>query len=214
MKCCSQCEGLERMFDEEVAREELELYREEGPAKETQMLLDAILKRGARGLTLIDIGGGVGAIQHELLKAGVEHGVGVDVSTAYLNAARLEAERRGHAERMEYHHGDFVALAPQIEAADIVTLDRVICCYPDVAALVGLSSERATRFYGVVFPRDNVVYRFAQRVMNGYFRITRNPYRFFIHPTQVIEAILWAQGFRRTFRKTTWFWQVMVYERG
>jgi hypothetical protein len=213
VKCCSQCAGLERMFDESVAREELELYRNEGPAKETQMLLDAILERGVRGLTLLDIGGGVGAIQHELLKAGVEHGVGVDASTAYLNAARLEAERRGHAERMEYHHGDFVALAPQIEAADIVTLDRVICCYPDVEALVSRSSERARRFYGVVFPRDNAVYRFGQHVMNLYFRITRNPYRLFVHPTQVVEAILFGQGFHRIFRQTTWLWQVMLYER-
>ncbi len=213
MKCCSQCEGLERMFDDEVAREELALYREEGPAKETQMLLDAILKRGVRGLTLLDIGGGVGAIQHELLKAGVEQGVGVDASTAYLNAARLEAERRGHADRMAYHHGDFVALAPQIEAADIVTLDRVICCYPGVEALVRLSSERAKRFYGVVFPHDNTVYRFVQHVMNLYFRITRNPYRLFIHPTHVVEAILFGQGFRRAFRQTTWLWQVMLYER-
>ena len=214
MKCCSQCESLERMFDDEVAREELELYREEGPAKETQMLLDAILARQVNGLTLIDIGGGVGAIQHELLKAGVEHGVGVDASTAYLNAARLEAERRGHSDRMEYQYGDFVALAPQIEAADIVTLDRVICCYPDVETLVSLSSEHAKQLYGVVFPRDNIVYSFVQRVMNFYFRITRNPYRFFVHPTKVIEAILSGKGFHRTFRKTTWFWQVMVYERG
>jgi 2-polyprenyl-3-methyl-5-hydroxy-6-metoxy-1,4-benzoquinol methylase len=201
------------MFDSEVAREELEDYREHGPANETQILLDAILERSVRGLTLIDIGGGVGAIQHELLKAGVEHGVGVDVSTAYLNAARSESERLGHAERMEYQHGDFVALAPQIEAADIVTLDRVICCYPDVQALVGLSSERAKRFYGVVFPRDNAAYRFVQHGMNLYFRLSRNPYRFFVHPTQIVDSILTAQGFRRAFRRTTWFWQVLVYER-
>lgn len=213
MKCCDQCEGLERMFDGEVAREELADYRENGPADTTRMLLDALIQRDVRGLTLIDIGGGVGAIQHELLQAGVDQGVGVDASTAYLNAARSESERLGHAERMDYRHGDFVALASQIEAADIVTLDRVLCCYPNVQALVGLSSERARRFYGVVFPRDNALYRLVQRLMNLYFRLARNPYRFFIHPTRTVDALLTAQGFRRAFRRTTWFWQVLVYER-
>jgi magnesium-protoporphyrin O-methyltransferase len=201
------------MFDDKVAREELEAYRKHGPDNTTRLLLDAILERNVRGLTLIDIGGGVGAIQHELLRAGVEHGISVDASTAYLNAARSEAERLGHADRMEYRYGDFVALAPQIEAADIVTLDRVICCYPDVEALVGLSSARARRLYGVVFPHDNLVFRFGQRIINLYFRVTRNPYRSFIHSAQVVEAILARQGFYRAFRKTTWFWQVMLYER-
>lgn len=213
MKCCSQCEGLERMFDGEVAREELADYRENGPADTTRMLLDALIQRDVRGLTLIDIGGGVGAIQHELLQAGMEHGVGVDASSAYLSAAHSEAERLGYAARMKYWHGDFVALAPQIEAADIVTLDRVLCCYPDMQALVGLSSERARRFYGVVFPRDNALYRLVQRLMNLYFRLTRNPYRFFIHPTRTVDSLLTAQGFCRAFRRTTWLWQVLVYER-
>lgn len=214
MKCCNQCDGLERMFDDALAREELADYRENGPEDTTRLLLDAIRARGVAGLTLLDIGGGVGTIQHELLRAGVERGVNVDASTAYLDAARGEAERLGLADRMTFHHGDFVALAPQIEAADIVTLDRVICCYPDMQALVSLSASRARRFYGVIFPHDHALYRLLQRVMNLYFRLTRNPYRFFVHPTQAVEALLTAQGFRRAYRQTTWFWQVMLYERG
>ncbi len=46
---------------------------------------------------------------------------------------------------MSHHLGDFVEVAGSIQPADIVTLDRVICCYPDVERLVGLSSQRATR---------------------------------------------------------------------
>ena len=45
-------------------------------------------------------------------------------------------------------------MSDEIEAADVVTLDRVICCYPDMEALVGRSAERALRLYGLVHPRD------------------------------------------------------------
>jgi acetyl-CoA C-acetyltransferase len=61
------------------------------------MLLEAIKKEGVAGLTLLDIGGGVGAIQHALLDAGVEQATDVDASSAYLDATRTEAQRRGLA---------------------------------------------------------------------------------------------------------------------
>ncbi|UCC73007.1 MAG: methyltransferase domain-containing protein [Gemmatimonadota bacterium] len=80
------------------------------------------------GATLLDIGGGVGVIQHELLDAGARGATGVEAVPRYLAAARGEAERRGHAERVDLVLGDFVELAGAIEPADMVTLDRVICC--------------------------------------------------------------------------------------
>jgi hypothetical protein len=55
---------------------------------------------------------------------------------------------------MSFQYGDFVALAPALSAADVVTLDRVICCYDDMPALVGRSAALAERLYGVVYPRD------------------------------------------------------------
>jgi magnesium-protoporphyrin O-methyltransferase len=205
---------LDNVFDEKTAQDELRDYRKNGAIESTRLLIDALIARGVSGLTLIDIGGGVGAIQHELLRGGAEQAVAVDASTAYLKAARAEAERLGHAAQTTFFHGDFVALADQIDPADIVTLDRVICCYPDAQALVGQSAARAKRFYGLVFPHDSLLFRGARPLINGYYWITRNPYRFYLHTTQAVESILAGFGFRRAFRKTTFFWQVMVYERG
>ena len=121
------------------------------------MLLDAIRAEGVDGASLLDVGGGVGVVQHELLAAGVSSAVSVDASSAYLAVAKEEAERRGHADRLEQHHGNFVDVAPQIGQADIVTLDKVICCYHDVEQLVRLSSAKAKRVYAVVYPRYNLL---------------------------------------------------------
>src|SRR5262245_32080162 len=119
---CPQCKGIENLFDTGIAKGELDNYRRKGPSKQTRILLDVIRQAGVKGLTLLDIGGGVGAIQHELFKAGVEKAVDVDASSAYLAAAREEATRQGYADNVQYLHGDFIELAPQVEQADIVTL--------------------------------------------------------------------------------------------
>ncbi len=120
------CEGVEAFFDRRMAARQLEQYRRRGPLRSTRLLLEALKAQGVEGLTLLDIGGGVGAVQHELLKAGAAKAVSVDAASAYLEVAKHESERRGLAERVTYHHGDFVALAESLEPADVVTLDRVI----------------------------------------------------------------------------------------
>jgi magnesium-protoporphyrin O-methyltransferase len=151
------------------------------------LLIAALEAAGVEGLTLLDIGGGVGILQHELLKDGAARAVAVDASSAYLQAARQEAERRGHADRVTYHQGDFVELASRLPQADIVTLEKVICCYPDMRALVGLSSARAGKLYGVVFPRDTWWMKLGGRVANLFLRLQRSAFRLFVHPTEAIE---------------------------
>jgi predicted TPR repeat methyltransferase len=210
---CPQCRGIEKTFNSGMAERELREYRTHGPAKTTRLLIEAIKALGISGLTLLDIGGGVGAIQHELLKDGVDHATAVDASRAYLAAARQEAERQGQAQRVTYQFGDFVELASQIPRADIVTLERVICCYPDMRALVGLSSAHAGSYYGVVFPRDTWWMRFGGKVIGFFQSLQRNSFRFFVHPTEEIEKVIGANGLKRRYYRQTFFWQVIVYAR-
>jgi predicted TPR repeat methyltransferase len=212
MDCC-QCKGIESLFNQKEAENKLKAYRKDGPAKTTRMLIEALEAEGIGGTTLLDIGGGVGAIQHELLKIGVMQATGVDASTAYVKAAQEEAEHQGHADRITYHHGNFVDLAPQIAPADIVTLDRVICCYHDMQALVGLSVAKAERLYGLVYPRDTWWMRVGISLANLYFRVSRNPFRTFIHPTQAVDALVRGSGLEQRFYKKSGLWQVVVYAR-
>ncbi|HEX6797538.1 MAG TPA: class I SAM-dependent methyltransferase [Ktedonobacterales bacterium] len=212
MDCC-QCQGIEGMFNQREAKRSLKTYRRKGPARSTRILLDALRAQGVESATLLDIGGGIGAIQLNLLDAGVTSATDVDASTAYLEAAREEAAREGFADRVTYHHGNFVDLAPSITPADIVTLDRVICCYHDLRGLVSSSASKAQRLYGLVYPRDSWLTAALAGGINLFMRLQRSPFRFFPHRNRDVEALLHAAGLQRRFHGATGIWQVAVYAR-
>ena len=212
MDCC-QCEGIDDLFNAKVAARDLKSYRTKGPDKATRMLIEALKTEGIEGMTLMDIGGGVGAIQHELLQDGVSNSTHVDASRAYLQAAQEEARRQGHEDRVSYHFGDFVDLAPHMESADIVTLDSVICCYHDMESLVGLSLQRARKLYGYVYPRDTWWMKVVSGSENFYRWARRSSFRTYLHPTDAIEAVVRSNGLKRRFYRQTALWQVAVYGR-
>lgn len=211
--CCPQCEAIELTFNEEAADEDMRLYRAEGPDEATGWLLDELIGRGVEGMTVLDIGGGVGAIQHELLENGAASAVHVDASSAYIEAAQREAKRRNLRGRIEFHHGDFVNIARELQPADIVTLDKVICCYDDMPALVRASAQMARQYYAIVVPRDNFLFKTAAWFMNLIQVITRNPYRMFVHPHNQIDAIVKRAGLSRSFERHDWMWQAIVYSK-
>jgi SAM-dependent methyltransferase len=212
MNCC-QCQGIEELFSQKHVNRELSHYRVNGPDKTTRMLTDAIKARGVEGLTLLDIGGGVGAIQHELLGAGVQNVACVDASTAYVNAAKTEAERRGYFGNVNYRYGDFVDVADEIASADIVTLNRVICCYPDMEKLVDLSAKKARKLYGLVYPRDVWWIKIGLAVGNFFLRLRNSSFRGFVHQSKAVEAVLRKNGLKRISLRQTLFWQVALYSR-
>jgi magnesium-protoporphyrin O-methyltransferase len=211
---CAQCQGIEQEFGDGMARRELRRYKRKGATGTTRMLLDAIVAEGVEGRSFLDIGGGVGVIQHELMAAGAASGTSADASPAYLAAARSEAESRGYANHMTYRDGDFVELAPDLDDADIVTLDRVICCYPDMPALVQASASRAKHVWAAVLPREDRFYvRMALALINLTQRIRRRPFRVFGHSTQAVEDHLTSLGYARAYRGTSFIWQVFVFTR-
>ena len=136
MSCCPHCVGAGDFFNEKQARKDLNRLRTRGPALTTQVVLETIRDQGVNGLSVLDIGGGVGAIQASLLEAGAARVTGVEASEAYLAAAREELERRGLWDRVDHRFGDFMDMASELEPADVVTLDRVVCCYPHVEEFV------------------------------------------------------------------------------
>jgi len=210
--CC--CQGVNEMFGERTARHDLRRYRRRGPSKPTRVLLDALRREGVEHASVLDVGGGIGAIQQELLDAGVDRVTSVEASAAYLRAAKEEAARRGTVDRVSYHAGDFVAVADRIEPADVVTLDRVICCYPDMEALVGRSADRARRLYGVVYPRDTWWIRLAFTGANLGMRLRRRAFRAHIHRTSAVDAVARDRGLtRRLQRGVGPVWQVALYTR-
>lgn len=207
------CDCCPNTFSSREAEGDLKRYREKGPDKTTRALIDALVAEGVGGATLLDIGGGIGAIPLELLAAGAVSAECVDATVAYVEAARSEAGRRGYADRFDAHVGDFVALASDIATADVVTLDRVVCCHPDLGALLGVASGHARRIVGLVYPRDSWWNRVAARVINLFGWLKRDPTRWYLHRPGEVDALLRAAGYRRREITRDMIWQVALYER-
>ncbi len=212
MGCC-QCQGIENMFDKKAAKRELKRYLKKGPSKTTSMLLDAIHEKGVQGLDFLDIGGGIGAIQYDLIKAGASSGTSIEASSAYIDAVNYETLQNDLVERVSYKHGDFTTMASDVDSADIVTLDKVICCYDDMSELVGLSSKLARKIYAVIYPRDVWWTKLGFLMVNFYSRIKGSSFRTFIHPTKKVEEIIFGNGLRRNYYATTLVWQVAIFTR-
>lgn len=210
--CCSN-EAIAQQFGRETADEELRRYRSDGPLPTTEALIQALAARGVAGADLLDIGAGVGAIHHALLERGARRAVHVDISSDYIEAARTETERVGHAGRVRFVNGDFVEIAPGIEPADVVTLDRVICCYADMEGLVTRSAERSRHLYGAVYPRDRLSVRLAIASMNLWKRLRGSTFRSYLHAPAAIDDVLRRLGFVRHSTQRTWVWEVVVYVR-
>ena len=129
-----------------------------------------------------------------------------------MRAAREEAERED-TRPGTFVHGDFAALADGILPADVVTLDRVICCYPDMERLVAASASKAQRLYGAVFPRERRVVKVMAALGNFVWRLRGNPFRSYIHPTAAIDAAARRQGLTPRSVLDTFVWRVAVYAR-
>jgi 2-polyprenyl-3-methyl-5-hydroxy-6-metoxy-1,4-benzoquinol methylase len=210
---CPQCVGIEQVFNEAEANAELGRFRRKGPRKTTRLLIEGVREAGVAGRTLLDVGGGVGAVHLGLLTAGATHALDIDASWAFIRTAREEADQRGLADRVTHRFGNFTEIAAEIPATDVVTLDRVICCYHDVEALLGLSARRASATLGMVFPRDLPRARLMNRLINLRRRLAGSPFRTFIHPRSRIEEIMKSGGLESVFQRRTFFWQVEVFRR-
>ena len=200
-------------FGERQARRDLAAYRRSGPDRTTAWLIDGLAAGGVAGATVLDIGAGVGAVHLALLEAGAVSAVDVDGSPAFVDVARAEARRVGRADDVRHETGDFVALASMIAPADLVALDRVVCCYPDMDALIRQSVARARRRYGLVYPLDTWWIRAGAAVLNTVARLARQRTRAYVHRTREVDALVRAGGFEPRVRRATLFWQVVVYER-
>ncbi len=212
LKCCARGTCWDDVFSEEKARRELQRYRNKGPRRTTRMLIRRVSERGVAGRSLLDIGGGVGAIQHEMLAEGIQHVISVEGAQAYQKVVREEATARGSVEKMEFHYGNFLDLAPQVGDADIVTLDLVICCFEHMKDLVTLSAQKARQSYGLVFPRRRLLLRSLLPLANGINRLKGSAFRAYLHPPQQVIETAEKQGLKLRYHERTTILQVLVFE--
>jgi magnesium-protoporphyrin O-methyltransferase len=207
-----QCEGLEQETREWVVQD-LKLYQQGKPAGTTLELVRMLKQLGIDGQTLLDVGGGIGIIPLELLRAGAGSATNIEASAAYVQAAEQLAAQEGLEQRITCIHGDFVELAEQVAPADIVTLDRVVCCYDDVEALVSLSVAKVRQLYALVYPRDKWWVKLVLFFENLGYRSHHSPLRVFVHPTRLVDGLVRAAGLEQIIQKNTFAWQIAIYRR-
>lgn len=212
MPCgCSDCKTA-RFFDERLARRELRKYHRAGPRETTRRLI-ALLRAAGAGGTLLDIGCGTGILTFELLGAGFSSATCIDAAAASLAAARAEAGRLGVDERITWTEGDFVELASSVPSADVVTLDRVVCCYPAYRPLLEQAAARGRRYVALVYPRDRWFVRLFLRLENFWLRLRGTEFRGYAHPPAAIDEVLRRTGFTAARSDDTLAWEVRVYSR-
>ena len=212
MDCCS-VNGLNKIFNKSKATKESKAYSRKGLGKRARKLTDLMESQDISAATVLDIGCGVGALHMELLKQGAGRAIGVEVSSAYVEVATSLAESLGFQDAVEYHEGDFVELEERIPPADIVLLDRVVCCYPDMEALVTASARHAQRLYALTYPRRTWWMRVAAFMMNLGLTVVRSKFRFFLHHPRQIGATLASAGFAPVHRATSGPWELVAYQR-
>jgi magnesium-protoporphyrin O-methyltransferase len=204
----------QRQFDERMAARELRRYRENGANPTTQALRDDLTSAGLARGRLLDVGGGIGALTFELLEAGVSQAVVVDASQAYLAAASREAERRGRSGTVQFVHGDLLNVGPALSTASVVTLDRVVCCYPAVDSLLQEALRHTDRVFALSYPRDVWYVRAAMAAENAGRWVVRNPFRTFVHDARAMEELIVREGLRLWRHRRVGIWAVDVYLRG
>jgi SAM-dependent methyltransferase len=216
MTCCCSNIGaaVDRQFSEKRAAKDLAQYRAKGPASTTRLLLAGLAQAGAEHGTLLDVGSGVGTLTFELISRGIASAVGIDLSSAYVATAANEASRRGQLTSTRFVQGNFVDLASELPSADIVTLDRVICCYPDCGGLLDESLGHADRYVALSYPRDLLYVRAWVTFQNVMRQMLRDPFRTFVHSAEAMENRIRRAGFVLVNRSYTLTWCADVYTRG
>jgi len=209
--CCAFGNTADQHFDAKKVAKELAQYRRKGPGPTTRGLRDGLLSAGLREGTLLDIGGGLGILSLELLDAGFSRAVVVDASSAYLAAASEEAIRRGRSAAAKFVHGDFLAVASQLEPSSVVTLDRVLCCYPLYEPLLKQALQLARTGFAMAYPRDRWFVRLGVWLENALRRRSGNTFRTFVHPPPEMMHIVERAGFRLASRRLTLAWSSDVF---
>lgn len=210
MDCCC---GYEKMFGERTAHRDARRYRKHGPKATQASVIALVRERGIQGAEVLEIGGGIGAIQVELLRAGAARTTNVELSHGYEAEAATLLREGGFEGRAERLLGDVVTEPGLAPPADAVVLERVLCCYPDLPGLLGAAAGLARRSLVATYPRSSPLSRAFARAANLVLRVCGGGFRIFVHDPAEIERVAAAHGLRRTAVRAGRVWEVAAFDR-
>jgi len=182
------------MFTASTARRDLANYRAKGIGTLERRMVASVVAAGVDGRSVLEIGGGVGALQAELLAAGASRGEIVELVAAYEPYVRELAAERGLTERVSFLVADVLEDPRSASPADVVVLNRVVCCSPDGVELTSTASRLARRTLVLSYPRDRFWVRLGIGAINLGQRLLGRSFRAFVHTPAVLRAAAEAEG--------------------
>ena len=212
MSCC-RSGACEQMFSPRTARRSLERYRSKGLDEIERRIVASAKEAGVQGARVLEIGGGIGVIQAELLQVGAATGEIVELVVAYEPYARELASDKGLSDRVTFRVVDLMENPDAVEPADVVVLNRVVCCSPDGIELTGIAGRLARRTLVLSYPRDVVWVRLGVGLINLGQRLFGRSFRAFVHSPAKLRAAVEEQGLRATDLGRTAFWEYSTLER-
>ncbi len=210
-ECCNPS-GYEQLFGPKEARRTLRAYDRKGLNKMAGRVVEYLKKRGVEGHRVLEVGGGIGAVHVELLKAGAASAVNVELSPGYQDVANELLRREGLEGRVEQRFGDFTEIAEGMEADDVI-MNRVICCYPKMEKLMNSGLTASRSFFAATYPRDRLASRVVVGVENAYHRVRGVEFRAYIHSPKAILDTARDAGFEIVFEDRDLVWHGVVFER-
>jgi magnesium-protoporphyrin O-methyltransferase len=210
--CCGP-RGYDRAFGPGRAHRTAGRYRSRGLSRTARRIVELVAARGVEGATVLEIGGGVGDLQIELLKRGAAKATNLELSPAYDDEARRLLADAGLTGRAERRLLDIASDPDAVEPADVVILNRVVCCYPDFRRLLGAAADHARQQLVFSHPPRDLISRTALGGVNIGNRITRCDFRVFAHPPEAMLAVLAEHGMQPTAPTVGRMWQVHAVAR-
>ncbi len=186
-------------------------FEKKGFEASQKQLMAGLRQAGFRHATVLEIGSGVGYLHHTLLQEGAKSAMGVELSARMLEEARIWAQEKGLAERTRYIEGDFLAIADEIPPAEVVVMDKVVCCYPDAEGLVKAAVARSGRVLALTYPRDRWITRAGEVLGTILLKLIGSDFRPYVHDPEAIEEWICNAGFRKQFQDQTFIWLTQIY---
>ncbi len=214
--CCNfeNINDLDNAFDRARAEKEARAYLDTGAGKRIDRLLAHLKDRLGGPASVLDIGCGVGGAHFELLRAGLARQVvGVEASSGYVAAGQQIADELGMAGQVRYVQADFAQAPQEFEPADVVIMDRVVCCYPHLEPLLDPAAGRTQRYLVLSYPREVWWNRIFHLVVNGLRRIRKSDFFTYLHPHAEIERIARRNGLSAHYSDRFAEWQITVFAR-
>jgi 2-polyprenyl-3-methyl-5-hydroxy-6-metoxy-1,4-benzoquinol methylase len=214
MDCCTRHVGAAKNCFGWMSKMYERRYRRKGLDDNQKQIVETLESLGLEGLSLLEIGCGVGALHQTLLEKGAATAVGIDLAPRMLEIAGQRALELHLDQRTEYRLGDFVEMSGTLETADITVLDKVVCCYPAPKELISAAAACTRGTIALTYPRKHLLSKLSNVMWNFGFWLFRSDFRSFVHDPRFVQQLIESSGFRRVFNNDTPMWHTEVYVAG